>query len=211
MLAIEPVAGLTIDLAAVQGVLVTSQNGANALAAATKRRDVPTLAVGQATADILRQGGFHPVEAAEGDSDALVALAKKTFAAAKGRLVHVSGDHVAGSVDDDLRAAGFRVDRVIAYRSVAATRLSPDVLDKISQRRLDGVVLLSVRTATTFAAVLAASGAAEAARHLDAICISPTVAAACSALPWRQVRIALRTDLEGVLDLVGTAPAGSPR
>jgi uroporphyrinogen-III synthase len=50
---------------------------------------------------------------------------KRELDPAKGKVVHISGDHVGGDVSGKLRAAGFSVDWRLAYASIAAMIL-PD-------------------------------------------------------------------------------------
>ncbi|MEE8274408.1 MAG: uroporphyrinogen-III synthase, partial [Alphaproteobacteria bacterium] len=67
LLEIVPLNPGDFDLAGVQAALLTSANGARALAAATGSRDVPVLAVGEATAAAARAAGFAEVAVAGGD------------------------------------------------------------------------------------------------------------------------------------------------
>ena len=77
---IEPLLEITnlpqaaLDLDGVQAVLLTSANGARALAQATTRRDLTVLAVGPATAAAASDAGFTQVETAAGDVNALAGL-----------------------------------------------------------------------------------------------------------------------------------------
>ena len=73
LLEIVPLNPGDFDLAGVQAALLTSANGARALAAATGLRDVPVLAVGEATAAAARAAGFAEVAVAGGDVAACLA------------------------------------------------------------------------------------------------------------------------------------------
>ena len=86
--------GARLDLSGAQAILLTSANGARALAAAAPdraARQLPVLAVGCATACAARDAGFDTVTAADGDVDALAALATARLCPDSGRLVHVAG------------------------------------------------------------------------------------------------------------------------
>jgi uroporphyrinogen-III synthase len=65
-----------LDLAGVQAVLLTSANGARALAQRTTRRDLGVLAVGDATAATARALGFDAVESADGNVEDLANLVR---------------------------------------------------------------------------------------------------------------------------------------
>jgi len=110
-----------------QAILVTSSNGADALADGSGGRLVPILAVGQATADALRHAGFTDVVSADGDAQALAALALQRLDPARGPVIHVRGAEIRYSPLDPLREAGFETGEAILYRTVAIRTL-PDTV-----------------------------------------------------------------------------------
>ncbi len=113
---------------ALQAILATSRNGAEALAEATGRRDVPVLAVGEATARTLREAGFADVRSANGDADALAALALAALAPDRGPVLHARGAEIRRSPLDPLRAAGFETAEAVLYRTAALDTLPPEAL-----------------------------------------------------------------------------------
>jgi uroporphyrinogen-III synthase len=165
-----------------QAIIFTSTNGVRAFPDVRGARDRIVLTVGDATAEAARGAGFSDVRSADGDVSALAALAKATLEPAKGKLIHIAGDHVAGDLGGELRAAGFSVERRLAYASVAAIEL-PDVL----RGPLDIVLFHSVRAAETFVA-LGAPNAAE----LTAGCLSATIAEAAGKTSWKRIVTAAR-------------------
>lgn len=90
VLEIAPRAGVDVDgaLAGAQAVLLTSANGARALAANTARRDVEILAVGDATAAAARGAGFRAARSVDGDAAALARFAAARLDAGAGPVVH---------------------------------------------------------------------------------------------------------------------------
>lgn len=165
-----------------QAIIFTSTNGVRAFPDARGARDRIVLTVGDATAEAAREAGFNDVRSADGDVAALAALAKAALDPAKGKLVHIAGDHVAGDLGGELRAAGFTVERRLAYASVAAATL-PDAL----KQPLDIVLFHSARAAETFVALGAPN-----AKGLTAGCLSATVAEAAGKTSWNRVVIAPR-------------------
>ena len=145
LLEIVPVAVARIDLAGVQAVMLTSANGARALAAATDVRDITVLAVGAATA--AAAAGFARVETAGGDVAALADLASAVCDAAAGPLVHVAGSHVAGDLAGRLSERGFTLRRETLYTAERAEALSVGAVVALRQGAIDAVLLFSPRTA----------------------------------------------------------------
>ena len=117
------------------------------------------------------------MRSADGDVVALAALVKRELDPAKGKLIHIAGDHVAGDLGGDLRAAGFSVERRLAYASVARQTLPEAVREP-----LDIVLFHSARAAETFI-TLGAPNAAQ----LTAACLSAAVAGAVEKTSWKRI------------------------
>jgi uroporphyrinogen-III synthase len=173
-----------------QAIIFTSSNGVRAFPDVVGARDRIVLTVGDATAEAARDAGFKDVRSADGDVESLAALAHTSLDPAKGKLIHIAGDHVAGDLAGALRAAGFVVERRFAYASVAAAAL-PDAF----KAPLDAVTFHSARAAETFVA-LGAPGATQ----LTAACFSQNVADAASAAPWRRLIVSPAPRDEALLD-----------
>lgn len=160
-----------------QAIIFTSTNGVRAFPDARGARDRIVLTVGDATAAAAREAGFTDVRSADGDVRSLAALAKRDLDPAKGKLIHIAGDHVAGDLGGELRAAGFNVERRLAYASVAAGPL-PEALNG----PLDVVLFHSPRAAERYIAL----GAPNAAM-LTAGCLSAAIAAEAGKTAWKRI------------------------
>lgn len=169
--------GYDTNTSGAQAIIFTSTNGVRAFPDARGARERLVLAVGDATASAAREAGFLDVRSADGDANALVELAKRELDPVKGKLVHISGDHVGGDVSGKLRAAGFTVDWRLAYASIAAMAL-PEAL----QQPLDVVLFHSTRAVETFAALGAPN-----AEKLTAGCLSDSVAQAAGKTCWKRI------------------------
>jgi uroporphyrinogen-III synthase len=192
--------GEPVSLDGVQAVLLTSANGARALAAAIDRRDVPVFAVGDATARAARGAGFAAAESAAGNVDALAALVRRRCVPDRGVLLHVSGRDVAGNLAGLLADGGFAVRRAVLYRAEAATALSAETRAEMAAGRIAAALFFSPRTARSFVTLATAAGLGEACRRIAAFCLSPAVAVALAHLSWRTVRTAAAPTQPALLD-----------
>ncbi|MBX3428224.1 MAG: uroporphyrinogen-III synthase [Hyphomonadaceae bacterium] len=165
-----------------QAIIFTSSNGVRAFPDVRGARDRIVLTVGDITAAAAREAGFKDVRSANGDVRSLAALIKRDLHPTNGKLIHIAGDHVAGDLGGDLRAAGFSVERRLAYASVAAPAL-PEALNG----PLDIVLFHSPRAAECFVAL----GAPNAA-NLAAGCMSTAIAAAAAKTSWKRIITAPR-------------------
>ena len=202
LLEIRPRSKVALDLAGVQALLLTSANGARALSAATARRDLPVLAVGDATARAARAAGFTDVAVADGTVEALAELARAKLKPEAGRLLHVAGSAVAGDLGGALAKAGFHVERAVLYDAVTATELTPAARAALNSNRLDAVAFFSPRTAATFVSLVRRAGLEPTLARLDALCLSRAVAEAAAAAAWRRLKVAPSPELSALLDLV---------
>lgn len=202
--------GPAIDLGGVQALLVTSANGARALARRGCRREVAVLAVGEASARAATEAGFATVETAAGDVEALARLAVGRLDPAAGALCHAAGDTVAGDLGRMLGRAGFDYRRQVLYRARRARRLSPAAARAIKKGPLDGVVLYSPRTAATFVELVRKARLVRACKGLTAWCLSPAVGEAAADIAWGGVRVAARPEQAAMVENIAARPARAP-
>jgi uroporphyrinogen-III synthase len=202
LLHIDLLDGDALDLSGVQAILITSANGVRALARRTDRRDVPVLAVGDASARQARAAGFGDVTSAGGDVDDLAALAARLCDPAAGPLLHVAGSAVAGDLAGLLERDGFITRREVLYDARRADALSDICAERIAAGQIDAVLFFSPRTAATFARLIGDVGLADRCGAMDALCLSPAVADALAALHWRRVAVAAAPTLDALLDIL---------
>jgi uroporphyrinogen-III synthase len=219
LLSIRTLPEADIDLTGVQAILFTSANGVRAFAelAAAKGaagwREIPVLAVGDATARTARAAGFAQVGSAAGNIESLAELVAAKLDPQKGPLFHAAGSAVAGDLAGLLSGRGFELRRSMIYEARPAEALSPGTIDLLQQGGFDLILFFSPRTAATFASLTQAAGdrAVEGCRSAAALCLSPAVAAVIGALPFRAVESADHPDLPSMLQLVermaGTTPS----
>ncbi|MEI6203069.1 MAG: uroporphyrinogen-III synthase [Enhydrobacter sp.] len=189
-------------LAAGQAVLLTSANGARALAEANDQRSKPVFAVGDTTAATAEGLGFTSVVSASGDAAALAALVRERLDPAKGSLVHVSGLDVAG----DLSPEGFEVRRFPLYEAREADSLPASAVAALQARALDAAIFFSPRASAVFARLAEEAGVAGACDTIAAVAISPAAAEPLKVLPFQSVRIAARPTRQAMLDEIDRLP-----
>lgn len=192
----------------VQALLFTSANGVRAYAGRTGRRDHPAYAVGGSTAAAARDAGFVRVESAEGDVYALAELVRRRCAPGAGTLLHIAAGTVARDLGGLLAGHGFLLRREALYDAVPAAVLSDRTMDALRTGAIGVVLFFSPRTALAFVKLLDAAGCAHHCRTVTALCLSQAVADAARTqdgggeVPWREVRVAARPELDSLLELL---------
>lgn len=191
------------DLVDVQALLVTSANGARAFARLSARRDLPVLAVGDASAAEARRLGFGAVRSASGTVADLARLTEQAASRDGGPLLHVAGTAVAGDLSGLLAAAGFACRREVLYDVRPATSLPDAARAALAGHAVEGGVFFSPRTAAAFVAALRGDGLSGACGGLTVFGLSTAVADALAGVEWRAVRVAERPNQESLLALIG--------
>ena len=201
--------GAAVDLTGVQAVLLTSANGARALAAASDERNIRVLAVGAATAATANLLEFRDVASADSDITGLADLVRNTLDPGGGRLLHVAGRDVAGDLAASL--PDFRVERKVLYRAQTAEDVPTALRDALASGDVRAALFYSPRTAATFARLANSAGLGQHCAPMAAVCLSAAVANALEDLPFREVVVAEYPDqdhLLAALDAVANAKEG---
>lgn len=198
-----PVAAHAVD--EVAGLVATSRNALRTLAkspAIDKARKLPLIAVGRGTTQIAHELGFARVIGGSGSAADLVPTIVQTAGELKGPLAHVRGEEVAFDLRGALQEHGIELREIVSYHAVAATGLQPLTRDLLARGAIDAVILMSPRTGSIFARLIAAEGLQKAAQKLALFCLSPAVAAAVEPLAPARVEVAKSPDSAALLAAV---------
>ncbi len=211
MLDIVLIRGTRISDAPFQAVLVTSGNAVRALQARPVRPfpvDTPLLAVGDRTALEAKRAGFVAARSAGGALDDLVALAAE-LSPGHGPLLYAAGEERAGDVAARLAALGFEVETVALYRAEPRAKLAGVAEAALRERRVDGVLFYSRRSASAFAAALQAAALAPLAESVACFCLSAQTAEPVGPIAKGHVFVAEQPDQIHLLALVERAASSA--
>jgi len=208
LLKIEFTRDVPLDFAGVQAIIVTSRNALRARRELPDARKLPLFAVGEATARAARDIGFANVTTGPGTAEELAELIAATLEPKHGPLVHLAGETLAFDLKSRLEAKGFTLCQPVLYRARPAEQLPAQALSLLKSGKVDGAILLSPRTARTFALLIDKHGVVTQGRRLVCYCLSQAVAEVLSVLGF-EVRVAARPREEEVLALVDSEAASS--
>lgn len=199
---LHPPADFAASLADCQAVLITSANGARALAAASEQRSKPIFAVGDTTAATAEGLGFGTVTSASGDATALSELVRQRLDPANGPLLHVSGADVVG----ELTPEGFETRRFVLYEAREADALPDSARAALEARALDVATFFSPRASDAFVRLVAQAKLVDGCRGVTAVAISPAAAEPLAGLPFARTVAAERPTRQAVLDEIDRLP-----
>lgn len=193
-------------------LIFTSGNAVRAAMAAgipPDWQDLPTVAVGDRTASLATEAGFQRVENARGDRHSVARLCRDHLPP-ESHLLHISGLGLGLDLDQALEEQGHGVSRWDCYRTGPADRLDNQTRWLIGRGRAGGALLLSPRSATAFASLMAKHGLWPACHKMAVGCISRATANAlldsAGPNPLLTLCIAQRPDLNSTIDALLSAP-----
>jgi uroporphyrinogen-III synthase len=201
-----------IEIGGAQALIATSRSALVALKAQgllARARELPLFAVGGATAREARALGFALVVAGAAGAHELVTHIVSVADPAAGLLVHLAGEPRAVDFAVELEPHGFRVVAPVVYRMLAAAALRDTTVEQLAGGEIDGVILMSPRTAVIYAQLMRKHGLAMTARELRHFCFSPAVAGQLKSLGRVPIEVAERPRLEELLALVAARAAES--
>jgi uroporphyrinogen-III synthase len=205
MLRVEPVIDADLGAGPWAAVLITSANGARAIAAHKRRGELtalPVLAVGQASATAARAAGFSDVTSADGDGGDLARLAAVRVSGAAVPLLYLAGEERARDLGAELAASGLKVATVAVYRTVKVAALPDDVRAALAAGVVEGVLHFSRRSVESYLDC-ARDGPALQPIHY---CLSARAAEPLQAAGASRIRVAAKPDEAGMLALVTSRP-----
>lgn len=213
LIEIVPNAIPEVVLEGATALIVTSRNALAALSASptlASAINTPIYVVGPGTATIARKKGFKEVIEGAGAAADLASILVSDGWGPDSRLIYLRGDAVAFDLEGVLANAGINVTPIMAYRSVAAEILPPDVIKVLQMGSIDAVTLMSPRTAETWARLVAALSPPVQLSGVAYLCLSERVAEALGKLRKADnVMVASHPNLEEMLALVKRLAANS--
>jgi uroporphyrinogen-III synthase len=184
-------------------LIVTSAHAVEALPS-TMDRQQPVFAVGERTAQALRQAGFTSVTAADGDAVSLSGLIRQRLETGR-TLLHVTARHRKAEPAASLREAGYRVLSWEAYEARALSHLSSAAIDACRTGKIHAALHYSRRSADLFIERAGEAGLTSSLRNFPHLCLSADVAAPLKAI-GASTLVAQEPFEDALLSLLGGLP-----
>lgn len=193
------------SLVGASAIVATSRNGLRALAqsdALIIARALTVFAVGPGTAQLAQELGFTTIISGPGTGAELVPIIVRQPDVRTGTLVHLAGDHLAFNLAAALSEQNITVTTIPSYTSVAAETLPEMTVSELAAGTIDAVVLMSPRSATTWARLTGMLPITPTLTDITHICLSDAVAGALSELRGVTTVIADRPNADAIISAV---------
>ncbi len=186
-----------INLAGAQGFLVTSAEGARALADLVGVRTFPVFADSDVTAAALRGLGFRQVFAAKDDAADLAKLVERSITPANGALIYACSTAAPVNLPTMLGNMGFAVRPAPLYTLKRTEKIPAALRAALEAKSIDAALFLSADEARAFVALIQREQLEPLVSSLPTVAASPVVAA-----PLRALKLGGVTVPGGELDAV---------
>jgi len=186
------------------GVIITSANAVNALAAHPARAGLtklPLFAVGQRSAEAARQIGFSDITVAGGDVRDLVRTLVARCADAQAPLLYLAGEDRATDLVGELIGRGIAAEMAVIYRAAAAP-FPPFLIAALQRGEADAVLHFSRRSADSYLSGAKDAGVLVEALGLRHFCLSLQIAAPLTAAGAARIAVAPRPDEAALIALL---------
>jgi uroporphyrinogen III methyltransferase/synthase len=213
-----PLDAALAELASYDGLLLTSANAARFLAERAATRGLrlaagapPAWCVGPRTAEAARAAGLEVAGGPEGERHAaglLAELAARLPLSGR-RFLFPCAEGARETLASGLRAAGARVDRVTAYRSLPPDRDPEPLRQELRSGRLQALTFTSPSTVAHFSAMLDPGSRAAAERCLVAA-VGAQTAQALERAGLAAAAVAERAGAEELVAALAEAAAARP-
>jgi uroporphyrinogen-III synthase len=195
------------DLPVPAAIIATSRNGIRAMLAwpaAPGWRTQPIFVTGEGTAQMAREAGFGDIRVGGSDAVALADRISAELAPGAGPVLYAAGRDGTEGLAGNLRAGGYDLRLMHAYRAAPVAALDPDIAAVLGARRIDGVLLFSRRTAAAFVTAVEAAGLRAALTGTVCYAISERAAEPVRGVA-RDIRVAAHPDFDGIAAMIPAA------
>ena len=203
LMRVEILANAEIGAGPWAAILVTSANAAHAIAAHRRKKaleSVPVFAVGERSAQAMRDAGFADVSSADGGVGDLAQLVGERMTAGS-LLLYLAGAERAGDLAVKLATRRLAVHTAVVYRAVAVDGLPPAAADALA-RDIEGVLHYSRRTAEAYVNAARAVGMLESALKPTQFCLSAQIAEPLAQAGARTIHVARRPIEAALIELL---------
>lgn len=172
-----------------QAAIFTSRHSARHFVQQYTPQSIPAFCVGNETAAILHETGFHPVYSADADAIALHHMITEHITDKSRPILRLHAALEHDPLYDWLIADGFNITRAALYRTNPVLTLPDAAIDALKNGTVNGVCLYSPNAARHFTTLIRDAGLSDTCRHMTAWCISENTKAALDLLSFGHISV----------------------
>jgi len=184
---IEKLETKKIDLSNYQAVIFTSSNAIRFMNIEKFNSKIKCFCVGSTTEFTAKQIGFLNTYTSEGTVDSLIELIIRTLNNKSEKLLYLSSEFISKDLDKDLINAGYLVDRISNYTSIAVEKIDKKTLVFFEKKPPDVIFIYSSKSAKNLFNLINKYSLLNVVTQSNLMCISEKVLLILKQIKWKKV------------------------
>ena len=187
LLSIDKINYDQIDFSNYGGIIFTSANAVKFLNLKQIDKKIFCFCVGNATEKKARESGFQNVITAEGNVNNLKELVLQNFNQKDGGLIYVSGEVVSTDLDQQLIKEGYKIDRVINYKTTHNQKFDEKFVTDLKLNIPDMVYIYSQNSAQSFLNFIKINQSENLWMNTNLMCIGEKTSSILNEIKWKKI------------------------
>ena len=176
-----------IDFSNYEGIIFTSANAVKFLNLKQINKKIVCFCVGNATEKKAKNIGFQNVITAEGSVNNLKELVLQNFDQKNGKLIYVSGEIVSTDLDWQLTKEGYKIERVINYRTTRNQKFDEKFVKDLKLNIPDMVYIYSENSAHSFLNFVKINRSENLWMNTNLMCIGEKTSSILNEIKWKKI------------------------
>tara|TARA_B100001029_G_C15009123_1_gene423072 strand:- start:66 stop:758 length:693 start_codon:yes stop_codon:yes gene_type:complete len=179
-----------VDINLFDALVFTSANAIRNLKAINESKNKLCFCVGSITEKIVRQMGYHNTVSAGGTVNALKNLIiNSSHINEKSKIAYFCGDNLSYDLDLELKKEGFKISKIINYKSEKITDLNEQSKKIITSHSPDIIFIYSMRSGESFREIVRNHSLYPLMTESKVMCISEKVAKLFKSDGWKKIEV----------------------
>ena len=187
LLRIDEVKYDKINFSSYKGIIFTSANAIKFLDLKDIDKKILCFCVGEATEKKARSVGFQNVIVAGGNVRNLKELILQSFDKKHGNLIYVSGENVSIDLDQQLLNDGYKIIRIVNYRTSQNQNLNVEFVSKLKLKMPDIVYVYSQNSAVSFLNFIKMHQLESLWMNTNLMCIGEKTSVILNEIKWKKI------------------------
>ena len=187
LLKIEKIKYGEVNFSDFKGIIFTSANAVKFLNVEKIDKQILCFCVGNATEKKARSFGFQNVIAAEGNVQNLKELILQNFNNKDGKIIYASGENITINLDKELMKEGYKVKRIINYRSVHNENFEESFVEELKVNIPDIIYVYSQNSALSFLKFIKLNQSENLWMNTNLMCIGEKTSAILNEIKWKKI------------------------
>jgi uroporphyrinogen-III synthase len=187
LISIEELKHKNLNYSDFKGIIFTSANAIKFLDIKNLNKKIICFCVGSATEKKAKSAGFQNIFAAEGNVNNLKELVLQNFSSSEGKLLYVSGEVISSKLSDELLSVGYKIERLINYRTNSIEKYDEDFIDKLKLKMPEIVYVYSQNSAINFLKVIKKYQLEMLWMNTNLMCIGEKTSSILNEIKWKKI------------------------